>query len=326
MSLIEKIKQKLSNQSKKPLIVFAEGWNKVIQEAAIALQKENIIEPVLIFRTEEELKNGLDTKIISKVVIDKTDLSQYAKYLYSLRKEKGLTLEEAEKLVKEPNYLASLIVKLDHAQGAICGIEYTTKDTLRPALQIIKTSKDSEIVNSVLILEKGEETLFLSDVSLVIDPTATELAQMTENVLDFVENKLELKNENTALLSYSTNGSGAGVSVDKVKEAYKLFKERNKFPNSNVYGEIQFDAAYVDEIRKKKAPSLTWSKGASIFMYPNIDAGNISYKMMQRCGGYEVTGPIIIGLDKPVNDLSRGAGLYEVTSLSYITALQVAKK
>lgn len=258
MSLIEKIKKQLLNQSKKPYIVFAEGWNKVIQEAAIALQKENIIEPVLVFRTEDEFKNGLDgVKTISKVIIDKTDLKQYANYLYSLRKEKGLTLEQAEKLVKEPNYLVSLIVKLDHAQGAICGIEYTTKDTLKPALQIIKTSKQSEIVNSILILEKGDETLFFSDVSLVIDPSATELAQMTENVLDFVENKLDLKNENTALLSYSTNGSGAGASVDKVKETYKLFKERNKFPNSNVYGEIQFDAAYVDAIRKKKAPSLT---------------------------------------------------------------------
>lgn len=326
MSLIDKIKAQISTLQKKPWIVFAEGWNKVIQEAALALKKENIIEPVLIFREEKELQSSLDVRAISKVVIDKTDLSQYASYLYSLRKDKGLTLEEAQKLVKQPNYLASLIVKLDHAQGAICGIEYTTKDTLRPALQIIKTSKNSEIVSSVLILEKGDETLFLSDVSLVIDPKPIELAQMTENVLDFVENKLQLRNENTALLSYSTNGSGVGASVDKVKEAYKLFVERNKFPNANVFGEIQFDAAYVDAVRNKKAPNLTWSKGASIFMFPNIDAGNISYKMMQRCGGYEVTGPIIIGLDKPVNDLSRGAGLYEVVSLSYITALQVENK
>lgn len=326
MSLIEKIKKQLSDQKNKPMIVFAEGWNKTIQEAAITLQKENIIEPVLIYRTEEEQNKALeDTKQISKVVIEKTDLSQYAQYLYSLRKDKGMTIEQANQLIKEPNYLCSVIVKLDHAQGAICGIEYSTKDTLKPALQIIKTSKKSEIVNSIMILEKGEQTLFFSDVGLVIDPNAKELALMTENVLDFVENKLDLKNENTALLSYSTNGSGAGASVDKVKEAYKIFKERNKFPNSNVFGEIQFDAAYVDSVREKKAPNLSWEKGASIFMFPNIDAGNISYKMMQRCGGYNVTGPIIIGLDKPINDLSRGAGLSEVTSLSYITALQVLK-
>lgn len=326
MSLIENIKKQVEkSQTKKTSIVFAEGWNPVIQEAAVNLRKEGIIEPILVFRTiEEETKNPL-VKDISRVVIEKTDLSQYAQYLYGLRKEKGLSLEEANKLIKEPNYLVSVIVKLGHADGAICGIEYTTKDTLRPALQIIKTAKSSEIVSSVLILEKGDETLFLSDVSLVIDPSSLELAQLTENIIDFVQNKLDVQDTRTALLSYSTNGSGAGPSVEKVKEGYKLFKERNKFPDAKVFGEIQFDAAYVDSIRNKKAPNLGWDKGANVYVFPHIDAGNITYKVFQRCGGYEVTGPIIVGLAKPVNDLSRGAGLYEVVSLSYITALQAIK-
>ncbi|WP_412031879.1 phosphotransacetylase [Malacoplasma muris] len=325
MSLINTIKKGLSASGGKTTIVFAEGWNKVIQEAALNLQKEGIIEPLLIFRNESEFLSNPNLSSINKIIIDKMDLKKYASKLFELRKEKGLTQEEANKLVTEPNYLCSLIVKMDEAQGAICGIEYTTKDTLRPALQIVKTSKSSDLVSSILILERNNETLFFSDVSLVINPTPNEIAYLTENAIDFLENKLNLTNNYYALLSYSTNGSGAGESVDKVKEGFKIFKERNKYPKANVFGEIQFDAAYVDAIRTKKAPSLTWKHGANVFIFPNIDSGNISYKMMQRCAGYEVTGPIIIGLDKPINDLSRGAGLYEVVSLSYITAIQAKK-
>lgn len=325
MSLINTIKKDLLAKNIKTTIVFAEGWNKVIQEAAITLKKEGIIEPLLIFKDESEYQENSQLNDINKIVISKMDLNKYANKLYELRKEKGLTIEEANKLVTQPNYLCSLLVKMDEAQGAICGIEYTTKDTLRPALQIVKTSKTADLVSSILILEKDDETLFFSDVSLVINPTPNEIAYLTENAIDFVENKLQLVNNNYALLSYSTNGSGAGESVDKVKEGYKIFNERNKFPKANVFGEIQFDAAYVDSIRAKKAPNLTWKNKANVYIFPNIDAGNISYKMMQRCGGYEVTGPIIIGLDKPVNDLSRGAGLYEVVSLSYITAIQAQK-
>lgn len=328
MSLIRLIKKSLKDTNQVSTIVFAEGWNKIIQEAAIELKNEGIIDPLLIFNKKEEFLSNPTLKNIKHIIIDEMDLSKYSNKLYELRKEKGLTIDEANNLVKQPNYLCSLLVKMDEANGAICGIEYTTKDTLRPALQIVKTAKDSDLVSSILILEKGNETLFFSDVSLVINPTPIEIAYLTENAIKFIGQTLELVNNNYALLSYSTNGSGAGESVDKVKEGYKIFLERNKFPNvsNNVFGEIQFDAAYVDEIRVKKAPNLTWKNKANVYIFPNIDAGNISYKMMQRCGGYEVTGPIIIGLDKPVNDLSRGAGLYEVISLSYITAIQSLKK
>ena len=163
---------------------------------------------------------------------------------------------------------------------------------------------------------------------LVIDPTAEELANITDNAVKFVEKDLELVNNKVAMLSYSTNGSGAGASVDKVKQGYEIYKSTlaHKYTKTDVFGEIQFDAAYVDSVRNKKASNLNWNSGANVYIFPQLDSGNISYKIMQRCGGYEVTGPIIIGLDKPVNDLSRGAGLYEVVSLSYITALQGLKK
>lgn len=329
MSIIKTIKNEIIEKNIKPSIVFAEGWNSIIQQAAINLKKEGVIEPVLIFRTAEEFSNSSNLENIKSIVLDSIDLTKYSDFLFELRKAKGLTKEEADKLVSQPNYMCSILVKLGEVDGGICGIEYTTKDTLRPALQIIKTSKDSNIVSSILILEKeNNQTLFFSDVSLVIDPTPEELANLTDNAVNFVENKLGLINNKVAMLSYSTNGSGAGASVDKVKQGYNIYQEKfaNKYKNTEVYGEIQFDAAFVNEVRNKKAPQLNWNEGANVYIFPQIDSGNISYKMMQRCANYDVTGPIIIGLDKPVNDLSRGAGLYEVESLSYITALQAIKK
>lgn len=324
MSIINDVKNQLKKNGKESIIVFAEGWNETIQNVAINLKKDNIIKPILIFNNESEYLHNQKLTCVEKIDISKTNTKKYSDYLYQLRKDKGLSEEEAKKLASQPNYLCSLLVKMNEADGGICGIEYTTKDTLKPALQIIKTSPNSKIVSSILILEKNNETLFFSDVSLVINPTFTELTFLTENAINFIENTLSYqKNKNNyALLSYSTNGSGTGESVDKVKKAYELIKERNLFPDINIFGEIQFDAAYDQKVRSKKVSHLNWTNDANVFIFPNIDAGNISYKILQRCGNYNVTGPIIIGLDKPINDLSRGAGEYEVESLSYITAIQ----
>ena len=135
MSIINTIKKELSNNSfKKPLIVFAEGWNSIIQQAASTLKNEGIIEPLLIFRTTEEFNNSNNVSNVRNIILNQNDLSKYANFLYELRKEKGMTLDEANKLVMQPNYMCSLIVKLGEADGAICGIEYTTKDTLKPAV------------------------------------------------------------------------------------------------------------------------------------------------------------------------------------------------
>ncbi|MDE5949344.1 MAG: phosphotransacetylase [Malacoplasma sp.] len=325
MGIIENIKKGVSNLGYKPTIVYAEGWNKTIQDAALQIKKEGVIEPILIFRTNSELSTFNNSLNVQTIVVESSDLSKYENLLFELRKEKGLTLDEAKKLTKEPNYLASLIVKSNENYGAICGIEYTTKDTLRAALQVIKAKKGS-IVNSIMILEKPGKSIFASDIGLVIDPSAEELAKIVHNSVDFIVNTLKIQNNNVAMLSFSTNGSGAGESVDKVKKAYEIYKtnfEQN--PHANVYGEIQFDAAVVESIRKKKSPNCTWTSDANVFIFPNLDAGNISYKILQRYAGFEPTGPIIIGLDKPVNDLSRGAGLHEVVSLSYVTALQTKK-
>lgn len=324
MKIIQNIKNDVSTLDYKPTIVYAEGWNKTVQEAATQVQNENLIDTILIFRTQEELNNFNNVVNVKTLVIENTDLTQYSNLLFELRKEKGLSLEDAIKLSKEPNYLACLMVKSNENWGAICGIEYTTKDTLRAALHVIKAKKGS-IVNSIMILEREDKSIFASDIGLVINPTAEELAKIVYNSVDFIVNTLKIVNNNVAMLSYSTNGSGAGESVDKVKQAYEIYKTLPQNPQANVYGEIQFDAAVDSLIRTKKSPNCNWNGDANVFIFPNLDAGNISYKILQRYAGFEPTGPIIIGLDKPVNDLSRGAGLFEVVSLSYVTALQTKK-
>lgn len=322
MKILNNIKQDVINSKKICNIIYAEGWNKTIQEAAIQVKKEGVINPILIFRTQSELNNFNNNENIQTLVIENTDLSEYSNLLFELRKEKGLTLEQAQTLVKEPNYLACLLIKNRDDSGVVCGIEYTTKDTLRAALQVIKAKKGS-IVNSIMILEREDKSIFMSDIGLTINPNAEELAKITYNSIDFVVNTLKIINNNVALLSYSTNGSGAGESVDKVKSAFEIYKTMPQNSQANVYGEIQFDAAVDKNIRTKKCPDCPWIGDANVFIVPNLDAGNISYKILQRFAGFEPTGPIIIGLDKPVNDLSRGAGINEVVSLSYVTALQI---
>ncbi|MCF0217972.1 MAG: phosphotransacetylase [Malacoplasma sp.] len=326
MKVIESIKNNLKSLNYKPTIVFAEGYNKTIQEAANVIKKENIVEPVLIFNNNAEKAQFDNALNIKTIVIAETDIEKNANFLYELRKNKGLTLEEARKLVQQSNYLCSILVKNNENWGGVCGIEYTTKDTLRAALQVIK-AKPEKVVNSIMIFEKDDDTFFATDIGLMLDPTAEELAMLTDNSIDFIVNKINYGQVNAAMLSYSTSGSGAGASVDKVKKAYQIYKEKyeKQNPKASVYGEMQFDAAVVDSIRKKKCPDCTWTDKANLFIFPNLDAGNIGYKIMQRLGKYNPTGPIIIGLNQPINDLSRGANIDEVVSLTYVTALQTKK-
>lgn len=322
--IIENIKNKIKDCNLKPTIILVEGWNPIMQEAAIFLKKENIIEPILMLRNKDQLHKNIEH--ISSIIINEIDVKYYGELLYELRKSKGLTLEESNKQIIEPNYLSALMIKEGLYDGSICGIEYATKDTLRPALQIVKTSKNSSIVNTLMILEKDDDVLLFSDIGMIIDPTPNELAYITENTIRFAIESLGMKNNKTALLSFSSNGSGSGVSVDKVRNAYNIIKDRNIFPDEEIFGEIQLDAAFDEIVRSKKIPNLKWKGKANIYIFPNLDAGNISYKIMQRFANYSVTGPIVIGLDKPINDLSRGANVLEVISLSYITALQFLNK
>ncbi|WP_033160109.1 phosphate acetyltransferase [Mycoplasmoides alvi] len=320
-SIIKDLSQFLINTNKISRIILVEGWSKDVQQAAEDLVRNYPIIPVLLFKTKTEVPIFIH-KNIQKIIIDSIDLSKYANFLYSLRKEKGMTLDQAYIEVQKPNVLASLMVKMNEVDGEVCGKEYSTKDTLKPALQIVKTSILSKLVSSVFLLERMNEKLIFADCAININPTAEELVEITKNTIDFTTKVLKIVNPIVALLSYSTLNSGSGESVDKVKQACEILKNHFKNTPIQICGEIQFDAAYVDDIRRQKAPHLNLEKRPDIYIFPNIDAGNIGYKIAQRLGNFNATGPILVGLDKPINDLSRGASVREIINVAVITAAQ----
>lgn len=319
--IIKKLIQKIQQSGLTPKIILAEGWSKYVQEAANNLAETQIVKPVLIFRTKSEIPANLNPTI-QRIIIETIDLNKYANSLYEIRKNKGMTLDVALKEVQKPNVLAALLVKLNEADGEVCGKEYATKDTLKPALQIIKTSPTEKIVSSAFVMEKDDERLVFADCAININPTSEELVEIAKGAIRFSKEVLMSESTNTALLSYSTLGSGIGESVDKVRKAYEIIKSDASISNVQVCGEMQFDAAYVDEVRKQKAPNLGWATKANIYIFPNLDSGNIGYKIAQRLGGYEAIGPILIGLAKPVNDLSRGASVKEIIDVAIITGAQ----
>lgn len=319
----DRAKAKIKQLDKKIKILFTEGWNQQIQIAAKFLKVEDIIEPILLLRDKKDLNPEIES--ISKIIISEVDQNLYAEYFYELRKHKNIDREIANKLALQPHYFSTLLLKRSEVDGVVCGIEYTTKDTLRAALQIIKQSKKSKIVTSAMMMEKDEQIMVLGDCSLAINPTSEELAEITKELILFAKETLTCQNLNTAMLSYSTIGSGAGESVDKVRKAFEIVSndEQIKTLGAKVYGEVQFDAAFVDAVRLKKAPNNPWDKKPNIYVFPNLDAGNIGYKILERCANYLAIGPVILGLDKPMNDLSRGASAQSVIQIAYITASQV---
>ena len=318
---IKKLSKDLKSKKVKATILFTEGWNKTIQEAAIQLKKEGIVEPVLLF----EKKNNINAiKNIKQIIMSDIKLDYYAKRLYEIRKHKNLSIEEAQVLCSKPNYFSALLLERKKVDGVVCGIEYTTKDTLRAALQVIGKTKKVELVSSIMFMEKSDDILIFADVSLNLNPNSKELASIALESAIF-SSKILNKKITTALLSYSTNGSGAGESVDKVREAYNLIKNK-KVKNVEFFGEIQFDAAIDKNVRNKKVKSIKWKNNANLFIFPNLDSANIGYKIMERLSNDVVAiGPVVVGLNKPMNDLSRGASVEAAKSIAYITAFQSLK-
>lgn len=215
-----------------------------------------LITPILVFRTTSEIPHNL-SKDIEVFDISAKELDKYANYIYECRKHKGVTPDQATQLARQPNFLASTLVALGEADGEICGIEYTTADTLRAALQIVRARPDVKTVCSAFIMEKGEEKLIFGDSSVNINPSYEELASITKSIAHFATEVAQIEEPRIALLSYSTAGSGKGESVDKVRKAYELVSVDEAFSSQyRVFGEIQFDAAYDMGVMHKKAKSL----------------------------------------------------------------------
>ncbi|WP_338979779.1 phosphate acetyltransferase [Spiroplasma endosymbiont of Lasioglossum malachurum] len=317
-------------KSKTPIrILFPEGDNEKVQAVALKIINDNspvknFITPVLLFNNDKEIPSNIKNSNIKTLSIEENQVTNFTNQLYELRKAKGLTLEAANKLVLSRNYYGMMLLNNKEVNGFVGGITFTTADILRPALQIIGPKAGTKTVSSTFIMNKNEEIFLFSDGSINLNPTAEQLADIAKSTIHFGE-LLEFNPIKLAMLSYSTNTSGSGESVDKVRNATN-FVQQLKLKNVQVVGPIQFDAAWDQEVRNKKFPELTIKNHCNAFIFPTLDAANIGYKIAQRLGDYKAIGPIVLGLNQPVNDLSRGATIDDIYYTALITAIQTLIK
>ena len=322
-------------QANKQRIVFPEGNEERTIKATDLLIADNVADIILIGNTAEieslaakyELSNIKNAKIIDPVNNEKKSI--YANLLFELRKNKGLTLEEAEKLVEDPLYLGCLMIKNGDADGEIAGARNTTGNVLRPALQIIKTSPGISVVSGAFLMftdkkEYGKDgILVFADCAVMPNPNAKELAEIAVSTAYTTKAIVGIEPQ-IAMLSFSTKGSAKHELCDKVIEATRLAKEMA--PELQIDGELQADAALVPSVGKSKAPGSLVAGEANVLVFPNLESGNISYKLVQRLGGAEAIGPILQGMAAPVNDLSRGCSVDDIYKMAAITANQAMKK
>ena len=326
--LIENIKAKASSDIKR--IVLPEGDEKRTVEAASILKSEGIAEPVLIGdpSSVKAVADGLGVNIEGIEIVDpltSDKKKEYANALYELRKAKGVTREDAGELVKDPMYYGIMMIKLDDADGLVSGAVHTTGDMLRPALQIIKTKPEMKIVSSSFLMDcpnqdLGEDGLLVySDCVVMPCPTAEELAYIAVATADTARRLCGFTEPRVAMLSFSTKGSAKHELVSKVQQAVDI--AHDIAPDLLLDGEMQFDAALVPEIGASKAPGSPVAGRANILVFPDLQAGNIGYKITQRIGGAECFA-VLQGLQKPCNDLSRGCSVEDIVNTVAMTAVQ----
>lgn len=327
MSFIDNIK--IRAKEKKQTIVLPESEDDRTLEAIEIILKEEIADIILIgdeeeIRKKSKGKNIDGIRIINPLTYEKTD--EYIELLYELRKEKGLTKEEAEKLVKENyTYFGVLMVKTGDADGLVSGACHSTADTLRPSLQILKTKPGTKLVSSFFVMEVpdcmyGENGVFVfSDCGLEQNPTSDKLASIAISSAKSFE-MLVKSAPKVAMLSHSSKGSAKHADIDKVVEATNIAKEMA--PDILLDGELQLDAAIVPEIGKSKAKDSSVAGNANVLIFPDLDAGNIGYKLVQRLAKANAYGPITQGIAKPVNDLSRGCSALDIVGVVAITCVQ----
>ena len=328
MSFIEKIKQRAKTQIK--TIVLPEATDIRILKAAETVKQEGYAKTILIGDEEQVRKiakqNTIDIegiKIIDPLKSERTQ--EYAQKLFELRKAKGLTEEQAQKLVLDPVYFGMMMVKNEDADGLVSGACHSTSDTLRPALQILKTAPNTKLVSAFFVIvvpncEYGSNGTFIfADSGLNEEPNSDALSEIAISSSKSFE-QLVGEKAKVAMLSYSTYGSAHSASTEKVIEATKLVRE--KAPEILVDGELQLDAAIIPEVAEFKAKGSPLKGEANVLVFPDLGAGNIGYKLAQRLAKAEAYGPLCQGIAKPVNDLSRGCSASDVAGVIAITAVQ----
>lgn len=319
-SLFGDLKQKIVGQ--KLRIVFPEGTDERVVRAAARLKFEGLAEPIII-GVPEEVHALLTEYGFSNPGITVIDPNNYANFdamkqeFVTLRKGK-VDESQADDILRDVNYFGVMLVQMGFAEGMVSGAAHSTADTVRPALQIIKTKPGVKRTSGVFLMLKEEHHYIFGDCAINIDPDAETLAEIAIN--SAATAKTFGIDPKIAMISYSTKGSGSGPHVDKVVEATRIANELR--PDLLIDGELQMDAALVPGTAKIKAPNSPVAGQANVFVFPAIEAGNIAYKIAERLGGYDAVGPVLQGLNKPVNDLSRGCSSEDVYKLAIITAAQ----
>ena len=330
MSLIDQIVARA--RSNRQRIVLPESFEErtiTAADRAIADGLADIIlignrEKVLAYAEQLGLKHIAQATIIDPETSEKTE--EYAQLLFQLRQKKGMTIEVARKTVLDPLYFGCLIIKSGDADGQISGALSTTGETLRPALQIIKCAPGITCVSGAMLMitktpQYGENgVLVIGDVAVTPAPDASQLAQIAVCTAQTARSVAGFTDPRVAMLSFSTKGSAKHEVVDKVVEATALAKELN--PDLKIDGELQADAALVPSVGKKKAPGSEIAGNANVLVFPNLEVGNIAYKLVQRLGQADAIGPILQGIARSVNDLSRGCSVDDVYKMIAITACQ----
>lgn len=302
-------------------IVYPEGREERAIRAAAFLTAENLVKPVLLGDPVEiaalAKKYGVDISAVTvHDYLHADDIDKYVETYYDLRKHKGISLDDARAKVKQPHYFGALMVRLGAADGMVSGLNSETKPFL-PAFEIIKLKEGFKRASSLFVLEWPERLLFFADCSVNIDPDAQTLCDIAEATAQTV--RTFGYEPRVAFLSFSTRDSARSPLVDKVKEATRLAKQ--EIPGCVIDGEIQFDAALLPDVAHRKAPdSPLVEQGANVFIFPDLNCGNIAYKITERLGKAVATGPILQGLNHPINDVSRGCSDRDFANVAVLTA------
>ncbi|MFX3622993.1 MAG: phosphate acetyltransferase [Ectobacillus sp.] len=309
-------------QGKGVTIVFPEGTDERILGAAERLAKDKVVSPILVGNKEEiqAKASGMNLTLADIAIFDPATYEVMDEMVASFveRRKGKVTEEDARKILQDENYFGTMLVYMGKAQGLVSGAAHSTADTVRPALQIIKTKPGVSKTSGVFIMVRGEEKYVFADCAINISPSSQDLAEIaiesakTANLFGI--------DPRIAMLSFSTKGSAKSPETEKVVEATRIAKEMA--PELILDGEFQFDAAFVPSVAEKKAPGSVLKGDANVFVFPSLEAGNIGYKIAQRLGNFEAIGPVLQGLNAPVNDLSRGCNEEDVYKLALITAGQ----
>lgn len=320
MGLFEQLTDKVKGKGKR--IVFPEGLDERVLAAASRLGEEAILTPVIIGNQQAIADKAaeLQVSVDGLEIVDPADYEGFQEMAAAFveRRKGKATEEDAKKILLDENYFGTMLVYLNKADGLVSGAAHSTADTVRPALQIIKTKEGVKKTSGVFIMVRDDEKYVFADCAINISPDSNDLAEIA--VESAKTGSLFDVDPRVAMLSFSTAGSAKSPETEKVTNALAIAKEKD--PTLVIDGEFQFDAAFVPSVAEKKAPDSVIKGNANVFVFPSLEAGNIGYKIAQRLGGFEAVGPILQGLNQPVNDLSRGCSSEDVYNLALITAAQ----